>query len=578
MIPKLFIAELFPKIPIRSVSAVLITLGLSACGAGSGDNLDQAGQPIGEGGPVDNNDLFTNVQSIFTTNCIRCHAGASAPQGLSLAAGVSFDQIVGVASNQQPDLLRIDPGNPDDSYLLRKVLGTPGITGSQMPLGGPFLNADDIQTITDWIAAGAPPAAASSPTSPDDEVIAEITDFTNYRNWESVDYTIGLTNRFLTDGIHSSDNETFARRVYANDIALNSTGNDFDNGSILVKEVFTYANDGLQFEFAEGGGLLAMVKRGGNFSPNGGGWEWFNIRPDLSDFNARGVDVRMGTCLSCHASGVLDSEGDIIGGKDFVFEHPSEVAADDTTFANYRSWNLIDTLTTRPDLLGDRAHGGAVQESTRVVYKKQLYANPDTSDQGYPIGTALVKEARDADGNIIEVTAMLKRGGGFSPMFGDWEWFLLEAQTGTILCGDNGEERRGAFLNNGGCVGCHTGATPEQNTGIDFVFRHDGDPFNNNEEFAAEVSDFVGFESWDLVDYTIGAVNPTISGGAHQGAADLFARRVYANPTAMNFDGTTYPRGSIFVKAITSRETGTEVFPAEDGLIAMVKRGGTFNQ
>jgi len=569
---KLFIAEHFP---LRLTVIVSLSVGLIACGAGNGDNLNQAGQPIGDGDPVDSNDLFTNVQKVFTASCIRCHSGASAPQGLSLADGVSYDQIVSVASNQQGDLLRIDPGNPDDSYLLRKVLGTPGISGAQMPLGGPFLNSDDIQTITDWIAAGAPPAAAPSPS---DEVIVQIEDFANYRDWQTIDYTVGLTNPFLTEGIHSSADDDFVRRVYANDIALNSTGDDFANGSILVKETFTYANDDLQAEFAEAGGLLAMVKRGGDYSPDGGGWEWFNIRGDLSDFNARGIDVRMGTCLSCHASAEFDEQGHIIGGNDFVFEHSSEVDADDTTFANYRDWNLIDTLTTRPELLGDTAHGAGVQASTRVVYKKQLYANPDTTSQGYPIGTALVKEALDVDGNIIDVTAMLKRGGDFSPELGDWEWFLLEPGVGSILRGDTGEERRGAFLNNGGCVGCHAGATPEQNTGIDFVFKHDGDPFNNNEEFVAEISDFQGYENWDLIDYTISAVNPAISGGAHQGTNDVFARRVYANPTTLNFDGTTYPQGTIIVKAITTREDGVETFAPVDGLLGMVKRGGTFNQ
>lgn len=574
MIFKSFIAERSLKFSFRSLPIISLSIVLSACGAGNGDGLNIAGQPISEGDLVNSNDPFTNVQKIFTANCIRCHSGPSAPQGMSLAEGVSFGQIVGVVSNQQSDLMRINPGNPDDSYLLRKVLGTPGITGAQMPLGGPFLSTEDIQTITDWIAAGAPPAAAS-PTS---EVIADISDFANYRNWETIDYTVGVTNPFLTDGIHSSGNDDFVRRVYANSIALNSMNDEFENGSIIVKETFTYATDDGEAEFAEAGGLLAMVKRGSGYSPEGGGWEWFNIRGDLSDFNARGIDVRMGTCLSCHAAAEFDEEGHTVGGNDFVFAHSSEVIADDTTFANYRDWNLIDTLTTHPDLLGERAHGAGVTASRRVVYKKQLNANPDTTEQGYPIGTAIVKEAFDADGNIIDVTAMIKRGGGFSPALGDWEWFLLEPDVGSIARTDTGEELRGALLNNGGCVGCHSDATPEQNTGIDFVFKHDGDPFNNNEEFVADISDFQGYENWDLVDYTISDVNPAISGGAHQGTNDAFSRKVYANPAAQNFDGISYPRGSIIVKEITTRESGTEEFASQDGLLAMVKRGGVFNQ
>jgi hypothetical protein len=30
---------------------------------------------------------------------------------------------------------RVAPGNPDNSYLVRKLEGTAGITGSRMPLG-----------------------------------------------------------------------------------------------------------------------------------------------------------------------------------------------------------------------------------------------------------------------------------------------------------------------------------------------------------------------------------------------------------------------------------------------------------
>ncbi len=309
------------------------------------------------------------------------------------------------------------------------------------------------------------------------EFIAELSDFEGYENWESIDYTVGVTNRFLTDGIHSSGNNDFVRRVIANDVALKSDGESYDNGSILIKETFTYANDDLNKEFAIPGGLLAMVKRGGDYSPNGGGWEWFNLAADLSQFNARGIDVRMGTCLSCHALAQLDEEGVVTGGNDFVFAHSSEVIADNDTFAGYRTWDVIDVVTEVSDLLAGRAHGAAVDGSTRTVFKKQLFANPDTLEEGYPIGTVLVKEIADADDNITGVVAMVKRGADFAVGGGDWEWFILEAETGAIVDDEDGQPRRGAMLNDGGCVGCHTAAT-SAGVGIDFVFQHADDPFN----------------------------------------------------------------------------------------------------
>jgi hypothetical protein len=48
------------------------------------------------------------------------------------------------------------PGNPDLSYLVRKLEGGPGITGARMPLGGPPLDPALIANVRAWITAGAP--------------------------------------------------------------------------------------------------------------------------------------------------------------------------------------------------------------------------------------------------------------------------------------------------------------------------------------------------------------------------------------------------------------------------------------
>jgi len=53
-------------------------------------------------------------------------------------------------------LQRVSPNNPDASYLIRKLEGGPGISGSRMPPGGPFIPAANIQRIRDWITDGAP--------------------------------------------------------------------------------------------------------------------------------------------------------------------------------------------------------------------------------------------------------------------------------------------------------------------------------------------------------------------------------------------------------------------------------------
>ena len=72
------------------------------------------------------------------------------------ANGLSRAATVGVASGQQPALQLIEAGNPDQSYLVRKIEGDPSINGQQMPRGGPPLSTDLIEMIRAWTLDGAP--------------------------------------------------------------------------------------------------------------------------------------------------------------------------------------------------------------------------------------------------------------------------------------------------------------------------------------------------------------------------------------------------------------------------------------
>lgn len=101
---------------------------------------------------------FTEIQTqIFNVSCAvsGCHSGASPAAGMNLVAP-AYDRIVGVASSEVPSLQRINPGNAADSYIIRKLEGGPGIVGSRMPLGGPFLTQETIDRIRAWIDSGAP--------------------------------------------------------------------------------------------------------------------------------------------------------------------------------------------------------------------------------------------------------------------------------------------------------------------------------------------------------------------------------------------------------------------------------------
>jgi len=53
-------------------------------------------------------------------------------------------------------LLRVAPGDPENSYMIHKLDGRPGIVGQRMPRGtGPFLSDGQILVIRRWIELGA---------------------------------------------------------------------------------------------------------------------------------------------------------------------------------------------------------------------------------------------------------------------------------------------------------------------------------------------------------------------------------------------------------------------------------------
>ena len=136
-----------------ALAFLIAGLALSSC-------TNKITRPTG-GGPPGMKMAVTpdSVQSIFTANCAlaNCHLGSDAPFGEQLQAGSSYESTVGVPSSEQPSLLRIEPGNAADSYLVRKIDGDPRITGQQMPLGAPPLSNSLRDVIRNWVDQGALP-------------------------------------------------------------------------------------------------------------------------------------------------------------------------------------------------------------------------------------------------------------------------------------------------------------------------------------------------------------------------------------------------------------------------------------
>jgi hypothetical protein len=104
-------------------------------------------------------EIFNTTDASGRLACTNCHSnvGRNPSGGMNLLSGVSYANLVGVASTGKPGAVRVIPGDPDNSYIIHKLEGRSDIVGVRMPRGnGPFLTDGQILVIKRWIANGAP--------------------------------------------------------------------------------------------------------------------------------------------------------------------------------------------------------------------------------------------------------------------------------------------------------------------------------------------------------------------------------------------------------------------------------------
>jgi hypothetical protein len=142
----------------------LAGLGLAAVVLAGTAGCDEALSSL-TGPTPDLKPTFSSIQSqIFDLTdssgrlaCTNCHNPRLRPAGLDLTAGVSYANLVGVASVERPALQRVKPGDAENSYIIHKLEGRTGIVGARMPRGtGPFLTDGQLVVIRRWIENGAP--------------------------------------------------------------------------------------------------------------------------------------------------------------------------------------------------------------------------------------------------------------------------------------------------------------------------------------------------------------------------------------------------------------------------------------
>jgi hypothetical protein len=108
---------------------------------------------------VDVPSYAAHIQPIWTANCSAefCHGGRFLGANLSLRPGGVRQNLINVPAQACGPLVRVLPGDPERSVLVRKITGTS--CGQRMPLDTPgFFDANPglLARITSWILSGAP--------------------------------------------------------------------------------------------------------------------------------------------------------------------------------------------------------------------------------------------------------------------------------------------------------------------------------------------------------------------------------------------------------------------------------------
>ena len=126
-------------------------------------DLVRVSNSFGQTAPDENSAYHSIQEAVFEKNCANsaCHAAPANAFGLNLTYGLSYEELIGVVP-QNPaaaaaGMKLVDPGNPENSFLLTKLMGpTVAEQGARMPFGGGVLHTGKIEAIRTWIEAGAP--------------------------------------------------------------------------------------------------------------------------------------------------------------------------------------------------------------------------------------------------------------------------------------------------------------------------------------------------------------------------------------------------------------------------------------
>jgi hypothetical protein len=166
---------------LRTLGVLVVALMLGACGTKRSRPDDSvagsstAGNETGGSGH-DGHAALTCVSSFIAAKCAtsQCHDDQSRAYGMDLTTGDSiFDAWVnrnGLDNCGTQLVPRVTPGDPDASFVYRKITGQLACIGSisqpMPPPPEPPLSDLEIAAIKDWIASGAPKYCETAVPSP----------------------------------------------------------------------------------------------------------------------------------------------------------------------------------------------------------------------------------------------------------------------------------------------------------------------------------------------------------------------------------------------------------------------------
>ena len=127
---------------ILNVLAIIVLLFIVSCERGKPEVLKPTFSSIYK-------NIFSKKCALYT-----CHSSAFAEESgeLDLMDESSYSSLVNVKSVTFPDILRIKPGDPDNSLLINRLDGTVIVAP---PLERTSVSDDELNIIRTWIKNGA---------------------------------------------------------------------------------------------------------------------------------------------------------------------------------------------------------------------------------------------------------------------------------------------------------------------------------------------------------------------------------------------------------------------------------------